>query len=274
MKHLLYKLLFCAFVSALSSANCYALKPSKTYVAVPDTLHLPFEQNTITTSDNFHLNSWTFWPAKEVNNKVTLVLAYADAGNMSWWLSQASIFSQMGYTVVLFDYRGFGASDPFSIDSKMLYYTEFANDLTAVTNFARKKYPGNKTGIWCFSMGTIIASLAYNEAKPDFIIADGFVTNPSGIKEFYHQKNDEIMLPASASTYESALNKLTTRMLIFSGATDKVTTDTSVTAFKKKKPGITIYKHKGGHMEGFNLLSKDFPGSEYVGVVSRFLKIK
>src|ERR1700745_2483977 len=98
--------------------------------------------------------------------------------------------SQVGFTVVMFDYRGFGESDSFAIDPKMLYYNEFATDLTSVIRFAKEKYPGNKTGVWAFSMGTIITTLACNTAHPDFIIGDGYVTSPVKLKEFYAAKND------------------------------------------------------------------------------------
>ena len=99
-----------------------------------------------------------------------------------------SILSHVGFTVVMFDYRGFGESDSFNIDTKMLYYNEFATDLTAVIQFAKNKYPKNKTGVWAFSMGTIIATLATNYIQPVFIIGDGYVTNPSAIKAFYAKK--------------------------------------------------------------------------------------
>jgi alpha-beta hydrolase superfamily lysophospholipase len=168
--------------------HSYGLKPAKRYEAIPDTLKLPFEKTTITTSDNVKLKSWTFLPEKQADNNITLVLAYADAGNMSWWLTQATVLSQVGFTVVMFDYRGFGESDAFTIDPKMLYYNEFSTDLAAVIQYAKKKYPKHKTGVWAFSMGTIIATLAAKTTQPDFMIGDGFVTNPEIIKTFYAKK--------------------------------------------------------------------------------------
>ena len=73
----------------------YAIKPSKKYKAVPDTMKLPYKKNVITTSDNIKLKSWIFLPTKEADNNTSIVLAYADAGNMSWWLMQATLFSPM-----------------------------------------------------------------------------------------------------------------------------------------------------------------------------------
>ena len=40
------------------------------------------------------------------------------------------------------------------------------------------------------------------------------------------------------------------------------------------KAAMAIVNFNGGHMQGFEVLSKDFPGSEYVKAVDRFLKVK
>jgi len=193
---------------------------------------------------------------------------------MSWWLTQATILSQVGFTVVLFDYRGFGESDSFRIDPKMLYYNEFATDLSAVLQFARKKYAGNRTGVWAFSMGTIIATLAAQITQPDFIIGEGYVTDPIKIQAFYAKKKDTILLPEDAHEYEKRLAKIKIPTLIFSGKKDQVTTYKEVEQLKKIKPAIRVVSFDGGHMEGFYALSKEFPGSVYVDDIMKFLKLE
>lgn len=269
----MHKTIFPAiFVLSLFIGNsAYALKPVKAYDVLPDTLHVPYEKNTITTADNVHLKSWTLLPQGQ-DKKITMVIAYADAGNMSWWLERARAFSGKGYTVVLFDYRGFGESDAFAIDSKMLYYNEFAKDLEAAVKFARGKYAKNRTGVLCYSMGTIITTLVAEKAHPDFIIGEGYVTDPAKIQESSAKKGKQLLLPADAATYRSKLEKINTRMLIFSGKTDVVTPDTAVRELKKKKPAINIVAYNGEHLQGFFLLSKDYQGSEYLKAVASFLK--
>lgn len=249
----------------------YALQPIKEYNSIPDAMHVPYENNTITTADGLHLKSWTILPHSKPDNKTTLVLAYADAGNMSWWLQRGVAFAQNGYTVVLFDYRGFGQSDNFAINPKMLYYNEFARDLTAAVQFAKKKYKGNRTGILCYSMGTAIATLAAPDAKPDFIIGEGYVTDPVAIvnRDTAHKK---ISLPPDAAQYHAKLEKLNVKMLIFSGNTDVVTTDEKVQELRKKKPRIKVVNFKGGHLQGFDALSHERTGSEYIKAVNEFLK--
>ncbi len=254
--------------------NAFALKPAKEYDLNPDTLHAHLEKNTITTSDNFHLKSWTFLPAKKKNNKMTLVVAYADAGNMSWYVTQAQSMAQAGYTVVLFDYRGFGASDNFSINPDMLYYNEFTTDLIAVFKFAKERYKENKTGFWSFSMGTIVATLASTTVSPDFMIADSWVTDLVKLKKYYETQKIKIILPQQTTDYLKAVRSVKMPTLAFAGKSDPVAPYSSILAVSKKNPLVTIYQFDGGHMEAFGRMSKDYPGSDYVKVMGTYFKLK
>jgi len=256
----------------LTCSSAYALKPVKEYSLIPDTQHEAYENNTITTADNVKLKSWTLLPDKKRDKKTTLVLAYADAGNMSWWINRAVAFAHAGYTVLLFDYRGFGESDAFAIDQQMLYYNDFASDLAAAIQFAKGKYKRNRTGVLCYSMGSIITTLTANIVRPDFIIGEGYVTDPVAIVAASAKKGKEIKLPKGSETYKRTLERQDTKMLIFSGSTDVVTTDETITELKAKRPGITVVKFNGGHMQGFDALSKEEKGSEYIKAVNEFLK--
>ena len=66
----MYKILS-VVIPLLICAQAYALKPSRTYYAVPDTMKLPYEKNVITTPDNVKLRSWTFLPVYVVKLKWT-----------------------------------------------------------------------------------------------------------------------------------------------------------------------------------------------------------
>lgn len=271
MRHSLFALIACAVLFFVSFTPSYALKPVHEYAVIPDTLGLKFEKNTITTSDGFHIKSWTLLPADSINNKTTLILAHADAGNMSWYMMQAAFMVQNGYTVTLFDYRGFGESDSFAIDNKYLYYNEFVKDLQAVVKDDRARYPANKTGVWAFSMGTIITSLLPPSSMPDFIIGDSYVVDPKIAVAVAKEKGKDVILPAGADKYEKAVYSLKAPMLLFAGKQDKITPEAEVAKLKAKKPGVAeIVEYDGDHMQGFFVLSKEFRGSEYIADVNAF----
>ena len=132
------------------------------------------------------------------------------------------------------------------------------------------KYSNNKIGIWAFSMGTIITTLIAEQIKPDFIIGDGFVTSPQKVKEAIASKKI-ISLPQGADKYEATLAQLKIPILIFSGKKDMVTTDVEVQKLKNANSSIKVIIFDGGHMEGFQMLSKTSYGSEYIGAIERFI---
>ncbi|MGN6567252.1 MAG: alpha/beta hydrolase [Flavipsychrobacter sp.] len=269
MKSCSLLLLFCCLLLA---QHALALKPKKEYDMIPDTMKLPYEKNKILTEDGFHLNSWTFLPSGD-DKHITVVLAYPDAGNMSWWTSQCALLSQLGYTVVMFDYRGFGKSEPFPITREMLYYDDFVKDLTAAYRFAREKYK-HTTGIWCASMGTIIATFAAPQVHPSFIVADGYVTDPKKIQDYIDKQHKHCELPFSASGYPSIANGLKLPMLIFSGTQDKQTPDADVQAYAKGRKNVQIITFDGGHLSGFFKLSGAYMGEGYLNNMDRFITDK
>lgn len=93
-----------------------ALKPDSLYQMTPDSLKLKYESLKITTPDSLNLKVWKIIPELKVKNNSTIILAYGDSGNMSYWLHQAAILSQKGFAVILFDYRGFGESSSFKMN--------------------------------------------------------------------------------------------------------------------------------------------------------------
>ena len=193
---------------------------------------------------------------------------------MSYNIPYAAILSQFGYTVMLFDYRGFSESDAFAIDTAMLFYNEFTNDLTAAINFARKKYLKNKTGIWALSMGSIITTKVAATTHPDFIIGEGFIASVKKSIAYLASINKKVKEPAGNDNYEQLLAGIKIPMLIFSGTQDKVATDASVHQMQKNNPKIKVKTFTGGHLRGFEVLSGQFVGSGYVEEINHFLKVE
>ncbi|MGX7835578.1 hypothetical protein ACWKSR_10550, partial [Campylobacter fetus subsp. venerealis] len=112
----------------------HAINPDREYILTPDSVGWNYEQLLIKTTDGYQLNSWVYEANKENDKDTVLILAYPDAGNMSYFVYHSAVLADAGFTVVTFDYRGFGESDDFEIQREYLYYTEFALDLEAVVD--------------------------------------------------------------------------------------------------------------------------------------------
>lgn len=260
----------------LFSTWAWALKPSREWVATPDSLGLRYQSTALTTPDQAQLAGWVVEPAANVPDRhTTMVMAYGDMNNMSYFIYQAQALSKAGYRVYMFDYRGFGHSSDFAIDRQQLYYSEFTTDLRTVFADARHRYPRNRTGIISFSMGTIMSSEVAAEGKCDFLIAEGYVANPQQLVAMQFQRFQKtVTLPDEAAGYALVARRVNCPWLLVGGTADKNTplADSVVVAGQARRhQRRQVLCFEGGHLEGFYRLSEAEYGDKYVREVSRFL---
>ncbi len=75
--------------------------------ATPRAAGLEYEDVSLHTADGVKLHGW--WvPAQ--NARGTVLLAHGNAGNISHRIDYLTMFNRLGYSVLLFDYRGYGKS--------------------------------------------------------------------------------------------------------------------------------------------------------------------
>ncbi|MDP2692521.1 MAG: alpha/beta fold hydrolase [bacterium] len=260
------------FLLIAFSIKAFALNPDLKYLRKPSELNISYKEYLVLTSDNLNLKTWVCSPEKKLDNKTTIILAYGDAGNMSYWLYQVAELVKNGYTVVSFDYRGFGESDSFSINPEYLYYNDFVTDLVSVIRWTKKNNKENQIGVWALSMGTIMTTLGMQQEKVDFIIAEGFVISPLKIKESIKKlKNKEIILPPDWNNYDNALKNLSTKTLLFCGKQDIVTTVEDSKYVKNLNSQNKIIEFEGNHLQGFQVLTSESFGDGYIKEIIEFI---
>lgn len=81
--------------------------PGRDYETTPDHLGMPYEELTLTTADDIRLAAW-YVPAE--NPQGVLIYAHGNAGNISHRLDAIRLFRDMGLSVLIFDFRGYGKS--------------------------------------------------------------------------------------------------------------------------------------------------------------------
>ena len=260
-----FVILFFLFVS-----NLYAVDPDRKYVDHPMNSDILVESVEIVTPDDYTLKSWICFPKPEQDLHRVLVLAYGDTGNMSYWIRQVLEMVNKGYTIVMFDYRGFGESSDFQMQEDQLYYDEFTTDLVTVLKYTKQRFM-QPVGVWALSMGTISATLAYNVENYQYLIAEGFVTDPTGVVDVIKKHLDkQYTLPTSALSYDKALSRLNLPILYFTGDRDGLTppTDSYRAKYLNDKSQVVLFK--GGHLQGFQALSLDYHGQRYVEHINAF----
>jgi alpha-beta hydrolase superfamily lysophospholipase len=244
-----------------------ALKPQKDFLMLPDTFGLHYKTDKIITKDKAELCIWDIAPVgKNQHNRTTLIMAYADMGNMSYYLYYANQFAIEGFRVVMFDYRGFGCSSDFKIDENYLFYTEYVKDLDAVLAYKKKKGGFDKIGVWSSSMGTIIATLA-NE-KFDFMIADSYVTNlDEVVGKIKEMKGKTMSLPVSGNAYVKSIKNNEVPKLVFAGSEDFAIDRNVLNTLKN----CTVIDFKGGHQKAAEVFSKNGFADDYTKKIADFL---
>ncbi len=81
--------------------------PSRTVKISPSAVGLAFEPVELVTRDNIKLDSW-FIPAPE--NRGVILFFHGNAGNISHRLDSLLLFHRLGFSTLIFDYRGYGRS--------------------------------------------------------------------------------------------------------------------------------------------------------------------
>jgi len=81
--------------------------PTRQIQATPADIGLDFESVTLTTADDETLDAW-FIPADSARG--ALLFFHGNAGNNSHRLDSIRLFHELGLSVLIFDYRGYGQS--------------------------------------------------------------------------------------------------------------------------------------------------------------------
>jgi hypothetical protein len=82
--------------------------PSSAWEATPDEFHLPWEDVTFQAADGVRLSAW-FIPHPEARG--TVLVCHGNAGNISHRIETAAMWRELGMSVLLLDYRGYGRSE-------------------------------------------------------------------------------------------------------------------------------------------------------------------
>ena len=81
--------------------------PSRAVEQSPSAVGLSYEPVKLVTSDNIKLDGW-FIPAPE--NRGVLLFFHGNAGNISHRVDSLLLFNRLGFSTLIFDYRGYGRS--------------------------------------------------------------------------------------------------------------------------------------------------------------------
>jgi len=240
------------------SSNVYALKPERQYVIKPDAVGIKYETYKIKVNDSVTLNSWVC--LQEDLKRPFIIISGSDAGNMGNFLGQAKVLFDEGYNVVLYDYRGFGESTDFNMNSNMVYYNEFSEDLKKTIEFVNTKFQPKSIVLYGLSMGTIVSRMNVDSTVAiKGLILDSFVIDPKLVVErILILKKKDLLLPENASKYAQSNTRVVGKpILIFSGLKDTVTKTDDYKDFLSKNPRSKTVTWDCNHLQCFTSMGTE-----------------
>jgi uncharacterized protein len=123
----------------------------------------PYEEHFIPTTDGHEINALWFKPS---NPKGLVIYFHGNADNLQRWGNYASDLTQLGYEVLMMDYRGYGKSSG-SPNEKALY-----DDAGLIWNWAKEKTDHQKIIVYGRSLGSAVATHLAAEVQPNMLILE------------------------------------------------------------------------------------------------------
>jgi uncharacterized protein len=190
------KLLFISILFFLFNQT-FALNPVREYAHKPSDFGLNYEEVTIQTEDNLNLRGWLFSPKSTSYRMV--IISHDGEGNMAKMIEIASQFTSIGFNVLTYDYRGYGESDDFNINSDFYIYAQFEKDLNAAIDYVKRYHSKNRNiNLYGAGIGASMA-LSIGAIRCDHIskiIADSPYLTLEDIKESIKTNyGKEVLLP-------------------------------------------------------------------------------
>lgn len=123
-----------------------------------------YEEHFIPTPDSIIINALWFKPTQQAKGLV--IYFHGNADNLQRWGHYANDITQLGYEVLMIDYRGYGKSSGVP-GEKELY-----NDANLIWHWANEKSNHDKMVIYGRSLGSAIATHLASEVQPDLLILE------------------------------------------------------------------------------------------------------
>lgn len=251
-----------AFMYATQSQQLYF--PLRALDTTPAAHGMPYRDVTLATADGVRLHGWLV-PADEPRG--VLLFFHGNAGNISHRIDSIRVFREMGLSVLILDYRGYGQSEG-SPDEAGLY-----RDAEAAWRYLREEEGMEPGQIVLFgrSLGAAVAAwLAARENPAAVILESAFTSAPDFAAELYPWLPVRLLLRFDYDT-RAALAKIRAPVLIAHSRDDEIVPFRHAERlFAAANEPKAMLEMRGGHNDGF-LRSQPGYGEGLRRFVDRYL---
>jgi alpha-beta hydrolase superfamily lysophospholipase len=211
-------LVFVALTVISCNGTRFIFKSSDEIISTPDKVGLVYEDIWFTTKDNININAWLV-PGDP--SKPIVVFFHGNAANISYRVDILRYFNEMGFSVFIFDYRGFGKSNGQATSEEDLYI-----DSRSALDYLRSKgWSASQMIYYGRSMGAAASLQMGLEFPPAAVVMEAPFTSMSEIA--WHTAPITYALIGWWSIRArfdniNKIEKLTTPLVLFQGDKDHV----------------------------------------------------
>lgn len=234
--------------------------PSRQLDATPADIGLDYEQLRLTTADGEQLDAW-FVPADP--ERAVLLFFHGNAGNISHRLDSLRIFHELGLSVLIFDYRGYGRST-----GRPSEQGTYADARAAWHYLAEQRgVPAERIVLFGRSLGGAVAIRLATEHEPAGLIVEStFRSVPALAAEIYGflpvRTLARLEFPA-----ERLIGSVRAPVLVVHSTEDEIIPFSHGEALHAAAPAGDLLALRGDHNTGF-MLSSD----RYIEGLETFLQ--
>lgn len=213
--------------------------------ATPDQIGLPYEDIHLKTSDGISLHGWHI-PAPQPRG--TVLFLHGNAGNISHRLDSVQMFQRLGYSTLIFDYRGYGNSGGKPTEEGTYMDAEAAwRHLTE-----QRHIPSCRIVLFGESLGGAVGAwLAARQKPAALVIASGFTSVPDLGQQFYPYLPVRWLARIRYDTREYLRSVTAPVLIAHSPEDDIIPFEHGQALFAVANPPKQFLELAGGHNDGF-----------------------
>jgi len=253
-------------VWVLLSLLLYLFQPKFVYFPLseidytPDMAGLAYEDIYFKTEDDVELNAW-FIPVEGARK--TLLFFHGNGGNISHRLDSLKIFHELGLSVFIIDYRGYGQSQGTTSEQGTYRDAEAAWRYLTET----RGIPDKDIIIFGRSMGGGVATWLSIRHTPDLLILESAFTSVADMAKHYYPYLPAHLLTRIKYASIDRIDAIKCPILFSHSQTDEIVPfELGVQLFKQAQAPKMFMQLEGGHNDGFIVT-----GRSYVNGIKEFL---
>lgn len=232
------------------------LKTNGEIVSTPDEVGLSYEEVWFASQDDINLHGW-FVPGKP--DKPILIFFHGNATNISHRVDILHYFNKIGFSVFIFDYRGFGKSQGHATTEEDLYL-----DARGALNYLKARgWSSSQMIYYGRSLGAAVSLQMGLEFPPAAVVVEAPFTSMSDIA--WHTAPVTYALIgwwAIHARFDNVdkIGKLTSPVVIFQGGKDHIVPmEMAQQLYRRaKEPKAFCLIPEGGHSNLYQVGGEEY----------------